>query len=146
MATTRFGGGVLLERAQSTPPGSVDWQEITNINGDFTLPSGQNTKLDKTTHTSIRVIGRRMQKGAGLADVNDVGATLFFDPDDTVHTAVLNDWETGAARDYRITYADGVVTKVQFRATVGNFSIVAPMNDYLKVTLAFYVETVDFSA
>jgi hypothetical protein len=146
MATTRFGGGVLFERAQSATPGSVDWQEVTNMNGDFTLPGGQNTKLDKTTHTSIRTIGRRMQKGSGLSDVNDVSATLLFDPDDSVHKAILADWELGTARDYRITYADGPTTRVVFRGTVGNFSITAPMNDWLKTALAFYVDTVDFEA
>jgi hypothetical protein len=145
MATALFGGGAKVERAQTATAGSTDWQEITEVIGDITPPGGTKERVDKTSHTSVRTVGKRKQYGAGLADTSNFRFQINFDPADAAHAALLADWEAGTVRDYLFTRADQT-TKIKVRGEVGTFQETDPISGFVRCDIEIFPDTVDFTA
>lgn len=141
--TKRPAGGIQFQRATTTTVGASTFETIPGFTATITLPGGQPTKVDITTHDDVLTFGRFKQNGAGLADVTDPGGTVLFDPDDTVHQAMLADFAAGTARDYRFIFPGGIVKRWGCRGQLG-ISPNGDINGYLQAQVTVLANTVDF--
>jgi hypothetical protein len=142
--TKRPAGGTKVERSTTTTADwAGPWEQIPGVTGDITLPGGQPSEVDITTHDDVLTYGGWRQKGAGLADTQNPSFDLLLDPDDAVHQALLADLSARTARDYRFTFPGWVVKKYGVRGQVG-MTKRAPINGYLMATVTILANVVDF--
>ena len=143
--TKRPTGGTKLQRCTGT---NVDWlgpwQDIPGLTGTINLPGGTPTKVDITTHDDVASLGRFKQNGAGLSDVPDPGATLLFDPDDSVCQALQADFAAGTVRQYRIVFPN-VTRKWGVEGQVGLGQGSAPIDGYLQVPFSVVANKINFN-
>jgi hypothetical protein len=137
------GAGVIIERATGT---NLDWlgpwAAIPGISGSPTLPGGAPATYDATTHDEAAATGFK-QKRAGLADVNDITFTLFWDPDDTTHQAILTDMAARTTRQYRIRMY-GVTRRYGVEGQIGVGSLTANIDGGLTATATVAAAKVNF--
>lgn len=143
--TKRPSGGTIVERSTVTTANWLGpWAAIPGVTGDITLPGGQPSKIDITTHDDVVTYGGFRQNGAGLADTTDTAFELLLDPDDTTHQALMADFAARTARDYRITFPGGVVKKYGTRGQIG-ISPRAELNGYLRAQVTILANVVNFN-
>lgn len=142
--TQHDGAGMVVERATGT---NLDWlgpwETIPGMSGTFTLPGGTPATYDATTHAYAASTGFK-QKRSGIADVNDPGGPCFWDPDDTVHQAVLADMSARTVRQYRFTMP-GVTRKYGAEGQIGVGNIQADINGGLTAQVTISANKVNFN-
>lgn len=149
MATKRHGGGMVWDIASTQGLSWLGpWTPIPQVTGPITLPGGTSTKIDITTHDDIVTYGRIKQNGGGLADVTDPGASILWDPDDTVHQKLLAAFQAGSVFQFRFSFpsSTGAVTKkygVQGQVSIGNGQ--ADMNGYVTYPITVVANQINFN-
>lgn len=145
MATKRPSGGTIVARSNVTTADWLGpWTQIAQVTGDITLPGGNPSKIDITTHDDVITYGGFRQNGAGLSDVTDPSFDILLDPDDAQHQALITDFQNRTARDYRFTYPGGVTRKWGVRGQVSLASR-AELNGYLRATVTILANVVNFN-
>lgn len=93
-------------------------------------PKGTGTIIDATTMDNPNAF---KQSIAGLRDGGSASLQLAFDPADTGHQALLQDWVAGVLRDWQVVLSDIGATVFAFSAFIKDFQFKAPIDGLLTV-------------
>lgn len=121
--------GTLLKRANDDSPANfVTVPRITSIDP---LPVATGRPLrDRTdlSHTDTR------KHKFGLADMPEITCEGFFDPDDTQHAGLIDDYNNKTERDFQIVIPTSPATTYSFVALV-MVQIGVPLDDDVPMTI-----------
>jgi len=146
MATKRPAGGMIIERSNTT---TLDWLGpwtaigLVMATSAITLPGGQPTKVNITTHDDIITYGGFVQNGAGLIDVSDLGFEILLDPDDSQLQSMQTDMINRTVRDYRIKFPN-VTRKWGVRGQMAMGSS-ADGTNYLRSNVTVLANAINFN-
>lgn len=147
MATKRVAGGMVIERSNTTTLNFLGpWTAIGLIaaTANITLPGGNPSKVNITTHDDIVSTGGFVQNGAGLIDVSDLGFEILLDPDDTQLQSMQADMLARTVRDYRINFPSPVVRKWGIRGQI-SFASNADGTNYLRSQVTVLANVISFN-
>lgn len=111
------------------------FQDIALV-GDITPPGLEADSIDMTTHDSPHGYRQYVQ---GLKDGGEVSIELKFVPSEETHVLLLNDYEEGKNRKYRIVFPDENNTTWEFEAHITGFEPDAPVEDELTASVTLKV-------
>jgi len=137
---------MIIERSNTT---TLDWLGpwtaigLIAATSGITLPGGQPSKVNITTHDDIITLGGYVQNGAGLIDVTDLGFEILLDPDDAQLQAMQADMSARTARDYRIRFP-AVTRKWGVRGQLAMASN-ADGTNYLRSTVTVLANAINFN-
>lgn len=125
--------GTKLRRGSATGTAVA---QVTNISG----PGLTADTIDVTSHDSTAGYREFLQ---GLKDGGEVTLDLNFDPvgatHDDVSGGLLDDYDSGTAVSWVITFSDAATSTWAFSGIVTGFEVEAPMDDKLSATATIKV-------
>ena len=123
-----FGTKVALgDDILSMAPVYTDIVQLLTISG----PTMSRDRIDVTAHDSANQTREFIN---GLLDPGELTFSINYDPDDATHddaTGLLDVFDSGATRAYRITFTDPGPTLWTFDAICNGFEIQAPVDGAL---------------
>jgi len=121
MATPMKSEGIAIKIGDGGSPET--FSEITGAHNFSGL--GMEMEPIETTDfsNSIRSYIGGLKKGGTLS------FDIFYDPDDTVHQQVINDFNNRVERNFQIVFTDAVPTTFEFSALITKYDIGAGLNE-----------------
>jgi predicted secreted protein len=124
-----FAKGTQLKVGNGATPTEV----FTLIPGVRTItgPSMSAEQIDITSHDTPGGFRDKMQ---GLKDWGVLSFELLWEPENTQHQQLFDDYVAGTVRNYTLTYPDTPATTLTFAGFVGNNPTSAPFDGALTKT------------
>lgn len=121
--------GTLLKRGNGASP-----EVFTTIDGVKSLsgPTLSLETIDVTHHTSAD--GYR-EKLASFKDSGEVSFDLLYDPADTGHEGLLDDYDNRTLRNFTMVFPDAGGMTYAFSAFVSGAEVGAPIDDALTLSV-----------
>lgn len=126
--------GTQLKRQTATP---TTYEAIANV-GDIEGPGRSRESIEVTAHDSP---DRYREFVKGLKDAGEVTATINFDPGDTTHQVLDDDFEEDGLRRYQIVALPGDPDEltVEFAAMITDLSDSYPVEDKMERSVTFKI-------